>query len=182
MEGWPSNDAPGAFCKMPVREAAAPLATLMARYEPQVVVTYDDFGFYGHPDHIQTHHVTMAALELSGITAKVYFPTVRRSLLGEFRERVEGAGVELPDVDESRFGAPDEAIAATIDCRAQADAKRAALAAHSSQQENIFFLRFSPSDFSEMFGTEEFIRWMDPTGTPTPEDDLFAGWRDRSAS
>jgi LmbE family N-acetylglucosaminyl deacetylase len=177
MMDWPSNDAPGAFWGVPVETAAAPLAELMERYQPQVVVTYDDFGFYGHPDHIQAHRITVAALDMTGAPVKLYCPTVRRSRLGEFRERMTELGVELPPVDESRFGSPDEQIAASIDCREYAAQKFAALSAHASQQENIFFLRLSMPDFTEMFGIEEFIRLRDPFDAPASEDDLFAGVR-----
>ncbi len=177
MAGWDSNHAPGAFASLPVEEAAAPLVALLERYQPQVVVTYDDYGFYGHPDHIQAHRITVSALDRSGLAAKLYCPTVRRSRFEAFRERMAAEGVEAPDVDEDKFGSPDEDVAATIDCRAQVDAKRAALGAHASQQENIFFLRLPVQRFSEMFGTEEFIRLRDPVGSPTPETDLFAGLR-----
>ena len=177
MMGWRENDAPGAFWSMPVDVAAAPLVRILDRYRPQVVVTYDDFGFYGHPDHIQAHRITIAALDRVGFAVKLYCPTVRRSNLGRFRDRMADADVELPEIDESQFGSADEDIAATIDCRQYAPAKRAALAAHGSQQDNIFFLRFEPEMFAEMFGVEEFIRLRDPTGTPTPEQDLFAGLR-----
>jgi len=177
MAGWASNHAPGAFAALPVEEAATPLVALLDHYRPQVVVTYDDYGFYGHPDHIQAHRVTVAALDRAGIPTKLYCPTVRRSRFAAFRERMAEEGVEPPDVDEDRFGSPDEAIAATIDCRGQVDAKRAALGAHASQSENIFFLRLPVSRFSEMFGTEEFLRLRDPADGPTPETDLFAGLR-----
>jgi LmbE family N-acetylglucosaminyl deacetylase len=178
MMGWPSNDAPGSFWSMPVEEAAAPLVELVRRYQPDVVVTYDDFGFYGHPDHIQAHRITLAALEETGSTAKLYFPTFRRSRLPEFRERLAQAGIEPPDIDESSFGAPDDAIGATVDCREHASAKRAALAAHVSQQENIFFLRIPMADFTEAFGVEEFIRVRPAPDGGEPEADLFAGLRE----
>lgn len=58
MEGWPQNEAPDAFWNTPVDVAAHKLADLMRIYEPQVVVTYDENGFYGHPDHIQANRVT----------------------------------------------------------------------------------------------------------------------------
>jgi LmbE family N-acetylglucosaminyl deacetylase len=180
MAGWASNDAPEAFAQLPVDTAAAPLIELIERYQPQVVVTYDDFGFYGHPDHIQAHRITVAALDAAGSNAKLYFPTVRRSVLPAFRERMVEMGMEPPDFDEEHFGVPDEQIAATIDCRAHADAKRAALTAHASQQDNLFFLRFPPEAFVEIFGIEEFVRAR-PTEGPTPEDDLFAGMRDGAA-
>lgn len=175
MMGWPSNDAPGSFWSMAVDEAAKPLVELMERYQPDVVVTYDDFGFYGHPDHIQAHRITLAALEQSGSQAKVYFPTVRRSALATFGDKLREAGVELPEMDAD-FGSPDEDIAASIDCTEHAQAKFAALAAHASQQENIFFLRLPMEYFTEAFGIEEFLRHR-PEGSQV-ETDLFAGLRD----
>ena len=79
MEGWPQNDAPGSFWRTPVAEPAGRLAELMRAYEPQVVVTYDENGFYGHPDHIQANRVTRAAIEECGIPAKLYYTAVARS-------------------------------------------------------------------------------------------------------
>jgi LmbE family N-acetylglucosaminyl deacetylase len=175
MMGWEANDAPGSFWSMPLEQAAAPLIALMDTYRPDVVVTYDDFGFYGHPDHIAAHRITMAALEATGLSAKLYFPTIRRSGIGEFRTRLSKIGIELPDVDDSQFGSPDEAIGATIDCREHAAAKHAALAAHVSQAENIFFLKLPMEDFVEAFCIEEFIR-VRPEGTGI-ETDLLAGLR-----
>ena len=177
MMGWDANTAPGAFWGMPVEEAARPLAALMERYRPDVVVTYDDYGFYGHPDHIQAHRITIAALDQTGLPTKLYFPTIKRSKLQQFRERMESAGVEAPEVDEDRFGSPDEDVAASVDCHSQAAAKRSALAAHASQNDNSFFLQFPPEVFEAIFGTEDFLRERDHTGTPVPEDDLFAGLR-----
>ena len=176
MIGWPSNDAPGAFAALPVESAAAPLAELMELYRPDVVVTYDDYGFYGHPDHIQAHRITVAALELTSLGARLYFPTFRRSLLPAFLERMIQAGLEPPEFDEERFGSPDELIAATIDCRDQAMTKLAAVRAHASQGDTLFFLRFPVADFVEMFGIEEFGC---AGGVPTrpPQDDLFTGLR-----
>jgi LmbE family N-acetylglucosaminyl deacetylase len=179
MMGWGSNDTPGAFWNVPVDEAAAPLARLLDQYRPQVVVTYDAYGFYGHPDHIQAHRITLAAMDAVGTEAKLYYPAVRRSRLAGFRARLAETGAELPDVDEGEFGTPDEDIAATIDCRDYAAVKLAALRAHGSQGDNIFFLRFELSDFVEMFGTEEFQRARGHPGGPEPEDDLFAGVRPR---
>lgn len=180
MEGWAANHDPRAFARLPVDEAARPLAELMRRHRPDVVVTYDDYGFYGHPDHIQAHRITVAALEATGSTAELYFPTVRRSFLGAFRERMESLGMEAPPLDDERFGSPDELIAATIDCRAYAEAKLAAVRAHASQHENLFFLRFPPADFAEMFCVEEFVRGRGPAPDGAPLSDLFAAVRSRA--
>lgn len=179
MIGWAENDSIDAFCRLPVEVAAEPLARLIERYRPQVVVTYDQNGFYGHPDHIQAHRITLAALDSVGIGVKLYCPAVRRSRIAAFQERLAQEGVDLPELDEDGFGSPDEEIAATIDCRSHAGVKFAALGAHRSQQENMFFLSFGLPEFTEMFGIEEFIRLRDNTGGPAPEDDLFACLRPR---
>jgi LmbE family N-acetylglucosaminyl deacetylase len=178
MAGWDSNNAPGAFATIPVDVAARPLVALIEKYKPDVVVTYDDFGFYGHPDHIQAHRITVAALEASTSKARLYFPAIRRSRLAGFRERMIEMGMEPPQIDESRMGQPDEAIVATIDCRDHANAKYAAVSAHASQAENLFFLRFDLPTFTEVFGTEEFVRGNDAVPQfAAPVDDLFAGLR-----
>jgi LmbE family N-acetylglucosaminyl deacetylase len=180
MIGWPQNDAPSSFWSTPVPEAAARLGELMQRYQPQVVVTYDPNGFYGHPDHIQAHRVTMAAVEATGVPAKVYFPTVPRSGRERFIQRLRESGAAVPWDDgepPADFGSPDEDIAAWVDVTAYADQKYDALAAHASQSENIFFLRMGREVFAEVMGTEVFLRALDTTATPTPEDDLFAGLR-----
>src|SRR5207344_2683133 len=62
MMGLPSNDAPGCFWQADAGEAAAELAAVIREVAPQVVVTYDANGFYGHPDHIQAHRVTRRAV------------------------------------------------------------------------------------------------------------------------
>ncbi len=178
MMGWPTNEAPGAFWGLPVDVAAEPLERLMGTYRPQVVVTYDDSGFYGHPDHIQAHRITLAALEATRLPAKLYYVTIRRSRLALFAQRMAQAGVQPPQVDDPQFGSADEDIAASIDCSAYAAMKREALAAHSSQSDNIFFLNFSLPVFTELFGTEEFVRGHDPMNGPLPEDDLFFGRRE----
>jgi LmbE family N-acetylglucosaminyl deacetylase len=174
MMGWESNDNPESFWQTPVPEAAGPLAALIERYAPQVVVTYDDFGFYGHPDHIQAHRITLAALEMTGSNARLFFPTVRRSRLDEFTSRLAEVGMEPPDIDRERFGSPDEEIAATIDCSVFASTKREALQAHASQSDNTFFLRMPLDRFVEFFGTEEFVRGDSET-SGAPLADLFAG-------
>ena len=177
MMGWDKyNQANDAFWTIPVETAAAPLARLIERYQPDVVVTYDDFGFYGHPDHIQAHRITVAALASLESRARLFFPTVRRSRMPAFRERMVAAGVELPDLDPN-FGSPDEKIVASIDVRDYAPVKMAAVRAHGSQSENLFFLRMSEADFAEMFGREEFLRG--DAGQPIEglESDLFAGLR-----
>jgi LmbE family N-acetylglucosaminyl deacetylase len=182
MEGWPQNLAPGAFWQTPVAEAGHRLAELMEKYQPQVVVTYDENGFYGHPDHIQANRITRAAMAECEVPAKLYYTAVPRSALRAMGDQIAAAGIEMPDEIEENpeFGTPDDLITTTVDCAAVVDRKYASLAAHASQSDNIFFLQMGRERFGSMMGTESFVRVQDSTGAPTPEDDLFAGLRPES--
>ena len=201
MMGWPQNDLPGSFWSTPLDEPTAKLAQLIEQYRPDVVVTYDENGFYGHPDHIQAHRITVAALERSGSPARLYYSTVRSSDMVEFGKRMaelmaaEGGGQDPAGADNAVtdagndagtdepgpvMGVPDEAVAADVDCMAFVQQKYDALAAHVSQVENIFFLRLPREVFATAMGREAFVL----AGQDRPEtvvDDLFAGLREIDA-
>jgi len=182
MMGWATNDLPGVFWNTPVAEAADRLAELIRRYRPDVVVTYDENGFYGHPDHIQAHRITMAAVERTNIPAKVYWTTVPRSAFQEFGRVMKEIGVEFPEPDGPseampQLGLPDDEITTWVDTSGYGAQKFESLAAHASQAENIFFLQLGQDRFTELMGVETFVRVRDITDAPTPEDDLFAGLR-----
>jgi LmbE family N-acetylglucosaminyl deacetylase len=184
MMGWATNDAPGAFWNTPVPEAAEQLAELIRRYQPDVVVTYDENGFYGHPDHIQAHRVTMAAVALAGIARKVYWTTMPYSAMEEFDRRVRELGVEVPEPEPEasaeprpKLGLPDDEVTTWVDTRAFGAQKFDALASHGSQTEDMFFLKMGKERFTELMGMETFVRVQDSTGAALPEDDLFAGLR-----
>jgi LmbE family N-acetylglucosaminyl deacetylase len=184
MMGWPTNDVPGCFWQTPVDDAAAKLARLLERHRPDVVVTYDENGFYGHPDHIQTHRVTMRAVELTGTAKKVYWTTAPRSRMARFEEVLREIGFtewDEPDIGENgqeiEIGLPDEQITTWVDITEYAEQKFKALAAHASQSENLHFLRMGVERFAELMGVETFVRVHDTTGAAVPESDLFAGLR-----
>jgi LmbE family N-acetylglucosaminyl deacetylase len=188
MMGWADNDAPGSFWSTPVADSSAKLAELMERYRPQVVVTYDANGFYGHPDHIQAHRITMAASEATGIPSKVYFTAVPRSRMAEFGRRIRELGLDDPGGDagpgqdgesgpREEWGTPDEQVTTCVDVSTTTDRKYDSLLAHASQSDNIFFVRMGREIFGQIMGSESFVRAVDATGAPVPESDLFAGLR-----
>lgn len=182
MMGWPQNNDPGAFWNVPLAEATARVAELMERYRPEVVITYDDKGLYGHPDHIQAHRATIAAAEQTGIPQKIYEIAFPLSLMKAFAEMnrqaggepspTEGAGTAEP---EAPFGTPDELITTTVDVTAAWEPKRAAIFAHKSQMANFGFLKVDQELLQAGMGQEYFVRRFDRTGSPLPEADLFAG-------
>ncbi|MEU7336185.1 PIG-L family deacetylase [Streptomyces sp. NPDC007074] len=183
MMGWPSNEAPGSFWRTPVAEGAARLAELIRHYRPDVVVTYDENGFYGHPDHIQAHRITMAAIEMTDLTPKVYWTAMPRATMGRFGEVMREFGAEMPEPESAEaaaiaeIGLPDDEITTWVDTTAFSGQKFDALAAHASQGENIFFLKMGKERFGDLMGMETFVRVRDTTGAAVPENDLFAGLR-----
>ncbi len=183
MVEWEYKARPRAFCNVPIEESSARLATLMERYRPQVVITYDEFGGYDHPDHVQANRVTLAAIERTGIPAKLYLTARRWSDFERLRTRLTELGVDVgprPQIDAQRMQLMQAAaarITTTVDTTSVADRKRQALRAHASQLAESWFAKLPESLFDEVFGVESFIREQDRTAVPTPESDLFAGLR-----
>ena len=187
MMGWPQNDSPGSFWTTPVDEAATRLARLLERYRPDVVVTYDERGFYGHPDHIQAHRITVAALASTPVAAKLYCTALPTSSFADFaavfaEQGEPGDGQTHRPTEEEvaafmQIATPDELVTTRVDCTRFADRKRSALAKHASQADNTAFLRLAPEAFRKVFGVESFVRLQDSTGAAVPEVDLFAGLR-----
>lgn len=177
MMGWPTNDARDAFWQLDVEAGAARLAGVFEEYQPQVVVTYDEKGFYGHPDHIQANRITRRAIELTKIPSKLYYTAVPLTVWGRLEEAMADAGLAPPEEIEDLppLGTPDAEISAWIDVSEHASAKYRSLAAHASQAENMFFLKMGEETFRDLFPFETFIRVMDTTGAAVPEDDLFVG-------
>ena len=187
MMGWPQNDEPGSFWTTPVADAADRLAELYRRYEPQVVVTYNENGMYGHPDHIQAHRIAVAADRLTGIPAKLYYTAVPRSAMMDMGRRMQELGIEFPqEVRGDTQGAepqlpdwltPDEELTTVVDVTGYTDAKFDSLHCHESQSDNIFFLNMGREVFGQLLTREAFVRAFDRTDAALPEDDLFAGLR-----
>ncbi|MBO2455050.1 PIG-L family deacetylase [Actinomadura barringtoniae] len=178
MEGWSTNAHPEAFANVPLETSTAKLAALMERYRPDIVVTYDDNGGYGHPDHIQAHRIAVAASERTGIPRKFYETAVPRSGVEQMFEHVKTLGIDPGFEPDESFGTPDELITSAIDVSAYVVQKRKALEAHASQGENIFLLRLPEEIQQLIYGTESFVRRF--STVPVPDDiesDLFAGLR-----
>jgi len=178
MEGWDGNHAEEAFWNVPIAESTAKLIALMEKYRPQVVVTYDENGAYGHPDHIQAHRIAVAATEATGIPQKLYYTGIPKSGIKQMFAYLKESGFEAPGMDfdnPPEFGTPDELITTVVEVAPYAKQKVKALEAHASQGENIFFLLMPEEAQEMMFGKEAFVRVRGEG--PLPEDDLFAGLR-----
>ena len=105
MMGTPSNDWDGAFWRADVDEAAGVLLDIVRDVRPQVMVTYDANGFYGHPDHIQAHRVALRAFELAdGLVSKLYATAIPKSVLADGIRLMRTAHPDEPLPGERRPG------------------------------------------------------------------------------
>ncbi|GAA3408885.1 PIG-L family deacetylase [Streptosporangium vulgare] len=179
MVGWAANEAAESFANVPFEQAVGRLVALMEHYRPQVVVTYDENGGYGHPDHIQAHRIAVAAAEASGIPGKLYYTAVARERMAELFEYLRSTGDAPEDFEPSDdFGVPEEQITTVVDVSAQVERKLKALKAHASQGDSIFFLRMPAEAQHRVFEHETFIRHINRVPAAADrEDDLFDGLR-----
>jgi LmbE family N-acetylglucosaminyl deacetylase len=172
MAGDPGNSAPDAFCRAPVDEAASVVAGLLSEESADAFVTYDEWGIYGHPDHVQAHVVGRRACELAGVRVR-YDATVDREYL-HFVEThlVVDAGGGRPDglgLAASTIGMPTLLIDVAVDVRSVLDVKRSAMAAHGSQiPETASTMQLPVQAFGAVYGYEWFARH----GPPGPLDAL----------
>jgi N-acetyl-1-D-myo-inositol-2-amino-2-deoxy-alpha-D-glucopyranoside deacetylase len=186
MMGLPTNQHPRAFWQADLDVAAGLLLDVIRQVRPQVLVTYDENGFYGHPDHIQAHRVAMRAYQLAGDLApsKVYWTAVPRSVIEAgmkaFSESSDNPFAGIDSVDDLPFGTPDEEITTRVDAHEFADAKAAAVRAHATQIPPTSWLFSVAGNYGAEFMGVEYYRLVAGERGPGSgrydwEDDLFAG-------
>jgi mycothiol conjugate amidase Mca len=196
MAGTDDNNHPDCFARADLNVAAARLVRLVRQYRPSVIVTYNENGFYGHPDHINAHRIAVRAYELAGDPAhdpagehepwsplKLYYTAISKSAMAEFGARLREAGIESPggasaESDGPDWGTPDELITTVVDVSGQVGKKRAALFCHATQMgPEVFFARIPEQLFGQLFSRESFQLVNARMAASAPEGDLFAGLR-----
>lgn len=187
---------PDTFWRADLTEAADLLVEIIRAEQPQVVVTYDQFGGYGHPDHVQAHRVTTYAVALAAAPSyrrdlgaawdvpKVYWSAMSASRMAAgLRElRASGDTTTFEGMDPDNlppFAVKDEDLDAAIDGDEFVERKMDALRAHKTQVEvDGPFFALSNNVGNKVWGTE-FFRLVKGTAGPRGagglEEDLFAG-------
>ncbi|MBW3614606.1 MAG: PIG-L family deacetylase [Actinobacteria bacterium] len=167
--------APGAFAFCSVDEAAERLSRILREEDALALVTYDELGIYGHPDHVQVHRVAVQAAEDAGV-GTLYEATVDREYLHfvETHLVVEASrGLAQPERSElglaaSTLGLSTVEIDCTVDVRRVLAIKRQAMAAHASQiPETCSAMRLPEADFAAVYGFEWFVRRGPPGAIDT---------------
>ena len=184
MMDTPQNQHPDCFWRADVDEAARKLALIIDEIRPQVMITYDENGGYGHPDHIQTHRVAMRAAELATWQIqKIYWNIMPKSVVQRGMDAMKDQGSDFfgaENVDELPFVKDDSFVSAVIHAPNQVDKKMAAMKAHATQisLDGPFFA-LSNNLGVQVFADEYYTLVKGEKGAPFNTDNLetnlFAG-------
>jgi len=199
-EGDPLPPLPaGCFAVQPLETAARPLVRAMREFRPQVILGYDENGGYPHPDHVKCHQVTVEAFEAAADPGRYpdcgepwqpaklyYFATFHRARFVALHEELLRRG--LPSPYGERLGEwvdnpdrPGIEITTQVHCGDFFEIRDQALLAHATQidPEGSWFA--CPLDVQRaVWPTEDFHLARSVVDTGRPEEDLFAGVRDRA--
>lgn len=192
MIGMASNERDDCFWRADLLTAAAEMAALIRDRRPHVLVTYDDFGGYGHPDHIQAHRVAMYGAQLAGAPSfrpelgqpwavdKIYWTAFPRSSVDRARALMAQRGEDFFASDEPEDGTPwacpDEWITTSIEAFELEPLKVQALLAHRTQiTPETPFLAISKAVGPAGLGTEHYRLVHGTAPSSGPETDLLVG-------
>jgi N-acetyl-1-D-myo-inositol-2-amino-2-deoxy-alpha-D-glucopyranoside deacetylase len=140
MMGTPQNERGDVFWQADLDEASLELVKIILEIKPQVLITYDEFGGYGHPDHIKAHRVAMRATELAAEqgwqVSKIYWNTMPRSVIQMGIEKMKEVGSDFfgaQSADDLPFAKPDELVTTVVNAPEYVPQKLAAMKAHATQ-------------------------------------------------
>lgn len=184
MIGTEPNKRTDNFWNASIEEASYLLAKVIDEVKPQVMVTYDEFGGYGHPDHIQAHRVAMRAAEKSRWQIeKIYWNIMPKSVVAQGVEKMRELGSDFfgaENVDDLPFVKDDSYVTTVIHGNDYVDQKMAAMKAHATQisLDGPFFALSNNVGVS-VFADEYYTLVKGEAGQPRDdrgyELDLFAG-------
>lgn len=184
MMGTEPNNRPDVFWQADLEEAADLLVQVIDEVKPHVLITYDEFGGYGHPDHIQAHRVAMRASEKSDWDIpKIYWNVMPISVIQEGIDAMKGIDSDFWGAEKAEdlpFAKDDSFVHALIDGNAYVDKKMSAMKAHSTQiaVDGPFFA-LSNNVGLQVWGNEYYTLVKGEKSAPLNEkgyeSDLFAG-------
>jgi N-acetyl-1-D-myo-inositol-2-amino-2-deoxy-alpha-D-glucopyranoside deacetylase len=187
MMGTPQNERGNVFWQADLDEASHELVKIILEIQPQVLITYDEFGGYGHPDHIKAHQVAMRAAELAAEqgwkVSKIYWNTIPRSVIQMGIEKMKEVGSDFfgaESVDELPFAKPDELATTVVNAPEYVPQKLAAMKAHATQiSEDGPFFALSKNLGLSVWGDEYYTLVKGEKAAPFDSNgrelDIFAG-------
>jgi mycothiol S-conjugate amidase len=196
-EGDPLPPLPaGCFALQPLETASAPLVRLVREFRPHVMTTYNEEGGYPHPDHVMTHKVSVEAFDAAGDPdryqgsgepwqpLKLYYDVAwSGSRITAIHEALIAEGMESPYAEwlERPKGRPDRKVTTRVVCADWFDRRDKALLAHATQIDPEGWFFSVPRELqARVWPTEDYELARTLVSSEIPEDDLFAGIRDRA--
>jgi LmbE family N-acetylglucosaminyl deacetylase len=195
MAGSPDNDDPRALVQADPAEVVGKIVRVIRQVRPQVVITFEEGGGYGHPDHITIHRHTVVAFQAAGdpiwypdhlaaglephAPQKLYFTALPRRFFRGLAQRLKALGFDLGrfgDFDWESMGIPDELCTTEIDVSAYVDIKLRAFQCHRSQLSPDSPFSLIPPEVRWDFMSTECFSLAGSRLEPgqKPETDLFA--------
>ena len=184
MMGTEPNNRPDVFWQADLEVASDYLVKVIDEVKPHILITYDEIGGYGHPDHIQAHRVAMRASEKSTWKIqKIYWNTMPKSVLAEGMAKMKELGSDFfgaDNVDDLPFAKDDSFVTTLIDGNSHVAAKMAAMKAHHTQisLDGPFFA-LSDNLGLQVWGNEYYTLVKGEKSGPFDvngrESDLFSG-------
>jgi N-acetyl-1-D-myo-inositol-2-amino-2-deoxy-alpha-D-glucopyranoside deacetylase len=184
MMGTEPNNRPDVFWQADLEEATKYLVSIIDEVKPHILITYDEIGGYGHPDHIQAHRIAMLAADKSAWQIqKIYWNTMPKSVLAESMAKMKELGSDFfgaENVDDLPFAKDDKFVTSLIDGNSQVEKKMAAMKAHVTQiSTDGPFFALSDNLGLQVWGDEYYTlvrgEKAEPFDQNGRERDLFAG-------
>jgi N-acetyl-1-D-myo-inositol-2-amino-2-deoxy-alpha-D-glucopyranoside deacetylase len=184
MMGTEPNNRPDTFWKADFDVATSYLVQVIDEVKPHIMITYDEFGGYGHPDHIQAHRVAMeAAKKSSWDIPKIYWNVMPKSVIQEGIDAMKKIGSDFmgaESADDLPFAKDDSFVQARIDGNAYVEQKMDAMRAHATQIEvDGPFFALSNNLGLQVWGYEYYnlVKGVktEPFDSEGHETDLFSG-------
>lgn len=174
MEGTVENADPRAFANAPDLEVIERIARHFGELRPDVVVTFEPGGVYGHPDHRKISRCTTAAFDRVGGARLFYAGPSRSSFMTMLAEmKAAGVGATFPFESSETFGVPDGDVTTIVDVRPQLARKKRALAAHRTQINP--WLASLPDEWLDRLLAEEAFGLARGERTPATRHSLLEG-------
>ena len=191
MIGTDANGHPDSFWQADVDDATRRLVEIVRAARPSAIVSYDENGNYGHPDHINAARIARQAYQASSgepwEVARLYESAFVRERWSELMATMKERGIALPwDFDEEtqapaeaadepeetdaiEFGRSEEEVTTRVDVSGFVDAKRRSMDCHKTQRQDLGWLLDLPADLAtEAIDTEYYVlRWRDGSDVPS---------------
>jgi LmbE family N-acetylglucosaminyl deacetylase len=159
-----------------VDAVARTIGSIFDEEDAKVIVTYDENGFYGHPDHIQANVATRRAIERSSSAQRLYYSVVPEGIMSSLVMRAEEQGLSMPAwVLDASVLVNDDVVATRLDVSDFIRAKHDAMAAHATQKDNEDLVEMNDDLFALLFSTEYYRRAWSRRDTADDKTDLMGG-------